>query len=129
MRKIRSFMLSIVALMVAMTGFAYIPADVGPPVTESAALFKKEVVSVTPAVMVINQQIDLEATDVGIPSLSYDVIDKNYEATEAKGVTVTSSIDERIRPGNTDNYFNKTDPGKSNSLAFIDRHRRMRDNS
>lgn len=125
MRKIRTFMLLTVFTMVAMMGFAYTPADVGPPITENAALFKKDV-SVTPAVMVINQQIDLEATDVGIPANSYAVIDKNYNAGLAKGSTGTINSTEVWRqPGNYDHYFNKEKTGY-NSYSFIDRHRLSR---
>lgn len=126
MRKIRTFMLSIIALMVAMTGFAYTPADVGPPVTENAALFKKDVSVQTPAVMVINQQIQLEATDVGIPANSYAVIENTeYAEVPAKVSTGTGISTEVWRQPGTDNYFNKEKTG-GNSLAFIDRHRLSR---
>lgn len=122
-------MLLTICLMVAMTGFAYTPADVGPPVTVSAALFKKEVVKVTPAVMVINQQVILEATDVGVPANSYAVIENTQYAEVAKGSAGTINSTEVWRqPGNYDHYFNKEKTGE-NSLAFIDRHRRMRENS
>ena len=110
--------------MVAMTGFAYTPADVGPPVTENAALFKKDVPVQTPAIVVINQQINLEATDVGIPALSYAVIE-NIECavTPAKGNPGAFIYADVWRePGN---YIHLTDKEKTvyNSIAFIDRHR------
>ena len=115
-------MLSIVILMVAMTGFAYIPADVGPPETENAALFKD--VLQTPAIVVINQQIDLEATDVGIPSQSYDVIEYTYNADLSGQTTSTAIVTDVWRqPWNFDNSFNKDETTGYNAIAFIDRHR------
>lgn len=108
-----------------MTGFAYIPADVGPPVTENA-MFKLEVAKISPApVFVINSQVDLEALDIGIPEDNTTINEhKYYSIINKQASTGTSTVSNNSPPIYKLYLAKNYNTAEINSLKFEDRHRR-----
>lgn len=142
MRTSKSIMLLTIGMMALMTGFANNPTarDVGPPGTESAPKYDKNVcVSVSPADLVVaTDYLLVNPAELVIVSSDpgYVFVSKNEDPAPAAtpGTTVKSRynlafLDRHRLSGTSMEQYKNTSSDltvKHDNLKFADRHRRMR---
>lgn len=142
MRRLKSIMLLSIGMMALMTGFANNPTarDVGPPGTESAPKYEKNVcvspasdLVVTDAYLLVNPaDVLIVSTDPGKYVFVCKKEDPAPAATPGTTVKSRSNLAFMDRHRRTDtNVGQYTNTGtdltaKHNALKFADRHRRIR---
>lgn len=139
MRTLKSIMLLLIGMMSLMTGFASNPTarDVGPPGTESAPEFEKNVCVSPTSDLVVTDAYLLEnpayvvatATDPGNVFVSKeDPAPAATPGTTAKSRSNLAFLDRHRLSGTSVGQYTNTEAltTKHNALKFTDRHRRIR---